>query len=85
MWFDVIGGCIKGRNTKSLDLSAGSSLADCKRACESAKDFKCSSIDYGISDRKCHLSVDNRESAGSDYLQNCPTKDYVYSEIIQGW
>ena len=85
MWSDVIGGCIYGKNDETLTLSTGSSLADCKRACEIVTDFECKSIDYLDGQKKCYLSKDNRQSAGTSYQEQCQSEgNYVYSEITQG-
>ena len=63
-----------------------SSLADCKRRCETETSFKCRSIDYLTTENKCNLSQDNRQSAGTDYKQTCHVPNYDYSEITQeGW
>ena len=78
------GACIQGRN--ELEGIVVSSLADCKRRCETETSFKCRSIDYLRTHNKCNLSKDNRQSAGKDYKQPCHDPKYDYSEItLKGW
>ena len=84
IWTDVSGACIQGRN--ELEGIVVSSLADCKRRCETETSFKCRSIDYLRTHNKCNLSKDNRQSAGKDYKHPCHDPKYDYSEITQeGW
>jgi len=86
VWSDVSGACIKGGNERGG--IAVSSLADCKRRCETETSFKCRSIGYWkpwwmTTKRLCNLSEDNRQSAGTDYKKYCHIPNYHYSEITQ--
>ena len=89
LWSDVSGACIKGGNERGG--IAVSSLADCKRRCETETSFKCRSIGYWkpwwmTTKRLCNLSKENRQSAGTNYKKNCHIPNYHYSEITQeGW
>jgi len=86
LWSDVSGACIKGGNERGG--IAVSSLADCKRRCETETSFKCRSIGFWkpwwmTTKRLCNLSKENRQSAGTNYKQNCHIPNYHYSEITQ--
>ena len=83
----MFGGCINGKDDMTLTLATGSSLDECKRACEIVTDFECKSIDYEVSQKKCNLSKYNRQSAGTSYQEQCQWNiegNVVYSEITQG-
>ncbi|KAJ8035993.1 hypothetical protein HOLleu_19842 [Holothuria leucospilota] len=80
-WANVAPACTRLHNNVER---VSSSVEDCQLLCEQEEDFRCLSVDFSSSTRRCLLSRYNRNSVAStdDFTQPCYTDGWVYSERL---